>query len=109
MTHSSAGSQSPRAPLGACESAARATTGARQRTVRARASARVLVMPLRTARPPPRTRHPGGESPHLIMRGMDPYALLGVAPGASERELTRAYRRLAKQWHPDRAGDEGVP
>ena len=39
---------------------------------------------------------------------MDPYALLGVAPGASERELARAYRRLAKRWHPDRAGDEGA-
>jgi len=39
---------------------------------------------------------------------VDPYALLGVAPGASERELARAYRRLAKRWHPDRAGDDGA-
>ena len=35
---------------------------------------------------------------------MDPYAVLGVPPGASERELTRAYRRLAKRWHPDQGG-----
>ena len=42
------------------------------------------------------------------MRRVDPYALLGVAPGASERELARAYRRLAKRWHPDVAGDEGA-
>jgi hypothetical protein len=37
---------------------------------------------------------------------MDPYAVLGVPPGAGERELLRAYRRLAKRWHPDRAGAE---
>ena len=35
---------------------------------------------------------------------MDPYAVLGVAPGASEQELARAYRRLAKRHHPDLAG-----
>jgi DnaJ domain len=39
---------------------------------------------------------------------VDPYALLGVAPGASERELARAYRRAAKRWHPDRAGDDSA-
>jgi curved DNA-binding protein CbpA len=39
---------------------------------------------------------------------MDPYAVLGVAPGAGERELARAYKRLAKRWHPDRAGEAAV-
>jgi hypothetical protein len=38
----------------------------------------------------------------------DPYAILGVPPGASERDLARAYRRLAKRWHPDRAGEEAM-
>ena len=33
---------------------------------------------------------------------MDPFSLLGVAPGASPAEVTAAYRRLAKRWHPDR-------
>jgi molecular chaperone DnaJ len=31
----------------------------------------------------------------------DYYDLLGVAPSASEKEISRAYRKLAKQYHPD--------
>ncbi len=34
----------------------------------------------------------------------DPFAVLGVSPQTSPDELTAAYRRLAKQWHPDRGG-----
>lgn len=30
------------------------------------------------------------------------YAVLGVAPDASDEEIQRAFRRLAKLWHPDR-------
>ena len=30
---------------------------------------------------------------------------LGVKPGASEEEITQAYRDLAKVWHPDRFAD----
>jgi hypothetical protein len=33
----------------------------------------------------------------------DPFAILGVAPGASGEEVTAAYKKLAKRWHPDRA------
>lgn len=31
----------------------------------------------------------------------DYYSVLGVAQGATEKEITRAYRKLAKQYHPD--------
>ncbi len=37
----------------------------------------------------------------------DPYKILGVSPTASEDEVTKAYRRLAKKYHPDlNPGDE---
>jgi hypothetical protein len=34
----------------------------------------------------------------------DPLSVLGLEPGASAEEVGEAYRRLAKQWHPDRGG-----
>jgi hypothetical protein len=37
---------------------------------------------------------------------MDPYAVLGVQPGASPADVARAYRAKAKEWHPDVRGTE---
>ncbi len=39
----------------------------------------------------------------------DPYRILGLARGASLDEVKRAYRRLAKEHHPDAAGAGALP
>ena len=38
----------------------------------------------------------------------DPYAVLGLRPGATEGEVAVAYRELAKLHHPDRSDDDGA-
>lgn len=39
----------------------------------------------------------------------DAYAVLGVKPEASDEEVTRAYRRLLSQHHPDKLVAKGLP
>jgi len=39
------------------------------------------------------------------MRHSDHYQTLGLTPEATQEEIKRAYRRLAKQYHPDRSED----
>ena len=38
----------------------------------------------------------------------DYYALLGIEADAADEELKRAWRRLALEWHPDRAGQDAT-
>lgn len=40
---------------------------------------------------------------------IDPYATLGLQAGATSAEVKRAYRRLAKAFHPDSAGEQAIP
>lgn len=48
----------------------------------------------------------GARQPPPVRPGeTDPYAVLGVQRGASEREIKHAYRKLISQNHPDKLGD----
>jgi DnaJ like chaperone protein len=46
---------------------------------------------------------------HTAPADDDPWAVLGVEPGADAATLRRAYHALVKQYHPDRHLAEGVP
>lgn len=39
---------------------------------------------------------------------MDPYKILGVSPKATDKEITKVYRSLAKKYHPDLNGNSQI-
>src|SRR5918912_633644 len=42
------------------------------------------------------------------MEVVDPFAVLDLPPDATPDQVAAAYRRLAKRWHPDRAGADAA-
>eukprot|EP01017_Pseudomicrothorax_dubius_P044668 TRINITY_DN7571_c0_g1_i7.p1 TRINITY_DN7571_c0_g1~~TRINITY_DN7571_c0_g1_i7.p1 ORF type:complete len:444 (+),score=112.29 TRINITY_DN7571_c0_g1_i7:25-1356(+) len=43
---------------------------------------------------------------HKQLKGFDPYEILEVERGATEKEIRRAYRAMAKRFHPDKNPDD---
>ncbi|NXH11250.1 DJC16 protein, partial [Bucco capensis] len=41
-------------------------------------------------------------------REFDPYRVLGVGRGSSQADIKKAYKRLAREWHPDKNKDPGA-
>jgi len=48
---------------------------------------------------------PGGKHPERDADDEMSYQLLGLTPSATQAEIREAYRRKAKQHHPDKGGD----
>ena len=46
---------------------------------------------------------------NLMTPSSDPLRTLGLEPGATPAEIKRAYRKLAKAYHPDSAGERALP
>uniref|UniRef100_A0A672GTY1 DnaJ homolog subfamily C member 16 n=1 Tax=Salarias fasciatus TaxID=181472 RepID=A0A672GTY1_SALFA len=44
----------------------------------------------------------------LLKFQMDPYKILGVTRSASQAEIKKVYKRLAKEWHPDKNKNPGA-
>lgn len=45
----------------------------------------------------------------MVEKGPDPYHALGVLPDASDIEVRAAYKKLVREYHPDRLLANGVP
>lgn len=49
------------------------------------------------------------EARHTVLPHDDPYAILGVDPGADDATVKSTYRTLVREHHPDRLMADGVP
>jgi len=50
----------------------------------------------------------GIDEANEILGDDSPWAVLGISPGATGREIKRAWRRQAHRWHPDRNGGDAA-
>jgi len=41
-------------------------------------------------------------------KSLNPWEILGLKEGASDKEIKKAFRRLAKEYHPDKGGDAAI-
>ncbi|CAN1327966.1 DnaJ protein ERDJ2A [Linum perenne] len=44
---------------------------------------------------------------HMHAPPFEPYAILGLQPGATDSEINKSYRKLSVQYHPDKNPDPG--
>ncbi|MEA1926622.1 MAG: DnaJ domain-containing protein [Candidatus Auribacterota bacterium] len=54
-----------------------------------------------------KSRPPDQSPPGPDVDARDPYAVLGIKPGASREEIRDAYHNLSKKYHPDRVNHLG--
>lgn len=67
----------------------------------------------RSAKPGERSEKTGPHSTadqavHAVKLPLNPYVVLGLAPGATRREIKQAFRALSLRYHPDRNSDAGA-
>ena len=56
----------------------------------------------------PAERMGGNDPPMVDPRVEDPYQILGVTRGVGDKAIAAAYRRLAREFHPDIAGESAT-